>query len=308
MPPGSVRRTATLGPGRGRLQETEPSRYATKGRPTRLDGSMHHPRSAAAAFLLALIASLTVAVGGDSPASAAVGPNTTWMMRGDPGDPLLGQQTYSYDASSGIEFAGTASLIEGRVEGWTLYAGAQAGGVLQAGQTYSGTVGGSPTATEPSLSLTNPGRSCNSSAGNFTIHEITFDPAGQVESVVLTFQHYCVGKKGPAQGSIAWHASRPAPALAPIVPQLRLKVTPTGRRPFPYGTVVTAVTTCTATPRTASSRSTCVSTGGPSDSWRRALPMPPACSRSPSPSRRHRRSSCVWTVRAWTRTSRRRTS
>jgi hypothetical protein len=133
-------------------------------------------------------------------------------MRSAPGDYILAGKDYAYDAGSGMQLEGTASRIEGSVDGWDLSIEPADGDMLQAGRTYSGATR-TPfhAAAEPGLQLLGHGRGCNTLTGRFTILEASFDGGGNLASVALSFEQHCEGGAPAAYGSIAWHSSVAAP-------------------------------------------------------------------------------------------------
>jgi hypothetical protein len=181
-------------------------------------------------LLLAVVATLLVSVGA-APATAAVGPNTSWAMASDWGDYILAGQHYTYDASSGMQLEGTDTGITGTVDGWRLSLEPVDGDVLAEGRTYAGATRAPFHApNEPGLELYGHGRGCNTLTGTFSIQELTFDLGGDLASAVLTFEQHCEGNAPAAYGSIAWHSSMAAPALPPtttappVPPKLTLQV------------------------------------------------------------------------------------
>lgn len=181
---------------------------------------------------------LAVVVGLLTPApsaSAAVGPYTTWAMTSDAGDYILAGHAYSYDAGSGMQLHGTSTGVSGSVDGWNFSIEPADGDTLQAGRTYAGATR-TPfhQSTEPGVELYGHGRGCNTLTGSFTVQELSFDLAGELESLGVSFVQHCEGDAPAAYGSIAWHASTPAP---PLPPSLTLKVSGKHAR---YGQKVTA--------------------------------------------------------------------
>src|SRR5262249_24111621 len=147
------------------------------------------------------------------------------------GDYILGGQPYAYDATSGMALQGTDTRITGMVDDWHLSIEPADGDVLAEGRTYTGATR-TPFhgATEPGLELIGHGRGCIPLKGTFTIHELSFDVSGDLESLVLTFEQHCEGMTPAAYGSLAWHSSTPAPPVPgtvpkpPVQPKLTLKV------------------------------------------------------------------------------------
>lgn len=169
------------------------------------------------AFLLLLILTTGPLVLAPA-ATASAGPNTSWAMASDHGDWILAGQPYAYDAASGMQLEGSSTRIQGVVDGWHLSIEPADGDVLAEGRTYTGATRTPFHAPgESGLELYGHGRGCNTLTGSFTLHELSFDLGGQLESLVLTFTQHCEGGTPAAYGSIAWHSSGTAPQLPPTV-------------------------------------------------------------------------------------------
>jgi hypothetical protein len=185
------------------------------------------PRTLITTSLLALAtgsAALAPLASADAAAGSEVGPtgtvaNTSWVMRGEQGDYIVGPQTLRYDATDGMTASGTAQGVHLTVPGpaWTLDLVAPDSDVLETGRTYTGaTRYPFQDASVPGLSLSGDGRGCNELTGQFTINEIAFQ--GQdLSALSATFEQHCEGGKPAAYGSVAWNASAPAAPVQPLV-------------------------------------------------------------------------------------------
>jgi hypothetical protein len=145
------------------------------------------------------------------PAGAAPGPYSSWDLRLDP-DASLAPQTPRH-VDTGITVEGTLKTLEVKAGNGTLQLDAPGDSELQAGQRYDGAV------RYPFNNEGQPGFSllgCNQEHGWFTVHEISADVLGNVDSLVVTLEHHCEYAVGGTYGAIAWHASHPAPPPPPV--------------------------------------------------------------------------------------------
>lgn len=170
----------------------------------------------------AVLAPLTAAEAAPEPASVSTGPtgvvvNTSWTMRGEDGDYILGGQTRRYAADDGITATGTEAGVHLNVPGapWDLFLTPADGDVLEAGRTYTDDASLADV-TVPSLDLYGEGRGCSASTGRFTINEIAVT-GSNLTAFSATFEHHCEGARAAAYGSVAWQATAPAAPVQPLV-------------------------------------------------------------------------------------------
>lgn len=61
----------------------------------------------------------------------------------------------------------------------------------------------------PDMSVSGEGRGCGYGRGSFEIHKATYDAAGELTSLVLTFTQYCQQATSPLTGTFRWHDLAP---------------------------------------------------------------------------------------------------
>jgi hypothetical protein len=196
-----------------------------------LDSLVRDPAGRCLTVTLAVVVALLVWVPA-GPATAA-GPYTSYAISGDADDTIVGNAGY---VGTNVFLDGDEQNITGRLGEWVLMLAAAPGGRLEAGQTYD--ITGAPDDTgRPGAALSLWGGDsgyCSVQSGTFTLHELTFDPDGQVSSLLVTFTVRCGDAPGHAYGSVALQASAPPP---PVPPALRLKMS---TKKVDYGAAVSA--------------------------------------------------------------------
>ena len=192
---------------------------------------MRPPARRVAALTLAVVAALlTWAPAGPA---AAAGPYTSYAVSGEDGEKIVGNVGYT---GTDVSLDGDEESIGGTLGQWSLQVAAAAGDRLQAGRTYDVT---GPPGSAPGAAMTfssSYSQYCPALSGTFTLNELTFDAAGRLSSILITFIVQCAETGGPARayGSAALRASTPAP---PVPPALGLKMS---TKKVAYGATVSA--------------------------------------------------------------------
>lgn len=161
-------------------------------------------------------AAVTILVGSlflVGPVSAQTVESGSFSLTSDPGDPIAGGQSYSYDTTSGNGMVVTGDgidehSIDVEIDGtdgntWFLGLYGPAGEALAPG-TYTVTTANGL----PGLSLWRPSYFCWG-LGSFTIDKIEWGPSGYVQALDATFEYHCWGSDPAVRGQV--HILNPPP-------------------------------------------------------------------------------------------------
>lgn len=192
---------------------------------------MRIPAGRVAALTVAVVAALMTWVPA-GPAEAA-GPYTSYAVSGEDGDKIVGNIGFT---GTNVSLDGDERNISGSLGQWSLWIAPAPGDRLQAGRTYAIT---GPPGSAPGAAMTFSGsysQYCPALTGTFTLSELTFDAAGRLGSVLITFTVQCAETGSPARayGSAASRAATPAP---PVPPAIGLKMS---TKQVAYGATVNA--------------------------------------------------------------------
>ena len=136
-------------------------------------------------------------------------------MVGDPGDYILGGQTYSFSPSDGSFIAqrngGNGVSISFQapnfVHWWYLDFAAPGAQELTIG-LYTGAVRFPfQESTQPGLAIYGEGRGCNTSTGSFRVKEIVYGTGNEIVSFWATFEQHCEGAEPALRGEIRFNAN-----------------------------------------------------------------------------------------------------
>jgi hypothetical protein len=179
-------------------------------------------------------ASLTLKQGngvssGSSLDGAGIDGTTHLLLHSDTGDWVGQGGDYSYDPSN-AQFAirGAPSAVRWSVDGndgnWVnAFFSAPSGEVLAAGTTYTGALRYGYNGSAPGMDVTMTGHGCNTLTGQFTITDISFDPAdGSLQYVGIDFEQHCEGATPALHGSFRYRV--PSGDVTPPQPVSKLSV------------------------------------------------------------------------------------
>jgi hypothetical protein len=178
-----------------------------------------------------LLAAGGAAVAAPAAAQAGIitGPGTQVTFSGTGGDPVTGDQSWSYDLSnSEIDafVSADGNHVSVAVHGdtfWDLDFAAPQGQALTAGTVYDNATRypfQDPAA--PGLDFEGNGVGCNTLTGSFTVISASFGPNGWIQSFDATFTQHCEGNPDSAATGEVVLNNGPAP------PALAVTVTPAG--------------------------------------------------------------------------------
>lgn len=147
------------------------------------------------------------------------------VLDSEPGDWVgAGQQLLFTPANATVSGGGspgyvTISAITPGYGHW-FYAdlAAPPGQNLQPGTYLNATRAAFRAAGSPGIDVSGDGRGCNNDTGQFTIHEISFTPAGQLDTFSATFEQHCEGGVPALFGELRLKSTLPYRALD-IAPQ-----------------------------------------------------------------------------------------
>jgi hypothetical protein len=177
--------------------------------------------------LTVIAVSLSVAVPclfASGTALAQVVQTGTFSITSDPGDPIAGGGSFSYDTTAGDAMRVTGSSDNRSVEvdldaangnTWFLFLAAPAGQTLVPGMY---TADGTGDSNAPVINLAGLGTGCNQTPGSFTINTIEWAPRGYVQALDATFEQHCEAFEAATRGHV--HITNPPPP-----PDLALGVT-----------------------------------------------------------------------------------
>jgi hypothetical protein len=162
---------------------------------------------------------------------------TSLSLTGDPGDFIVGPQSIfltpadgNFSVSQNFDNGVSMSFFGNQLgEFWFLDFAAPNHDLLTVG-TYSGaTRFPFQLFSEPGLSLDGDGRGCNTLTGSFVVREISYGPAGTINSFDATFEQHCEGGVAAARGEIRYNAhpviTLTAPAHLTVSPNQNVNFT-----------------------------------------------------------------------------------
>jgi hypothetical protein len=134
----------------------------------------------------------------------------TFTMTGDPGDPITGGATYSYDVAAGDRMSihhGDQHYVALSIAGangdtWSMALTAPTGQQLAVGSYPNAT--NLPNSTGGAgVDVFTGGRGCYTTAeGSFVIADVSFGPGDYVERLDATFEMHCVGAEPALRGRV----------------------------------------------------------------------------------------------------------
>jgi len=176
---------------------------------------------------LAVAAAMAVPVAAH--AATITGSGTSVTFSGTGGDPVTGDQAWSYDPSNSTINATVSpdgSTVTADINGndgvfWEVDFAAPQGQALTAGTVYDNAARYPfQIPNQPGLSLFGNGVGCNTDTGSFTVKSATFGPNGWIQSFDATFVQNCEGSTTSAATGEVILNNGPAPA------ELAVTVTP----------------------------------------------------------------------------------
>ncbi len=154
-------------------------------------------------------------------ANAAAVESGSLTMTSDQGDYVGGGQQYGYDTSAGDTFGVSSSRqsvsvnVQAANGGWWLLDFAAPQGQTLAAGTYDGaTRSPMQDPSVPGLSVFGNGAGCNTLTGSFTVTQIAFGSAGELQSFDADFEQHCEGADAALRGHVHVVATPPAPPLS----------------------------------------------------------------------------------------------
>lgn len=154
-------------------------------------------------------------------AGATVPGTTTWTLQSDPGDFIGqgGQLDFGTDRDR-ITFEGTGTRVSTSVvtsdgERWSAVLAAPQGASLVPG-TYLDAHRYPFHGTGPGLNVSGDGRGCNRLTGQFTIHDIGFDAAGELTRIDASVEQHCESQDPALSGRLTYNAREDVVAPATV--------------------------------------------------------------------------------------------
>jgi hypothetical protein len=148
-------------------------------------------------------------IGVAAPAQAVVS-LTAFTLDSEPGDTIGAGQSLTFASLSatvtatGDDAALTMTATDG-THNFSADLAAPTGGTLAQGTTYPTTLAGD--ATNAGLDVSGDGRSCGSSTGTMTVHEITLDVSNAIATFAATYEQHCDGATPALFGELRFHAT-----------------------------------------------------------------------------------------------------
>lgn len=159
-------------------------------------------------------------------------PRTELRFSGTAGDYISQGQRWHYDPFNAVFFESKnysrgASVQADGQEGWDLDLAAAHDLPIRVGRYVNAVGYPSQDPTRPALSLSGDGRRCNTSTGQFTVHQVQFESVGMVSMLDAEFEQHCSGLPDFARGRLLFNAV-PAEQLAVQLRAARERVKPRG--------------------------------------------------------------------------------
>ncbi len=146
---------------------------------------------------------------------------TSLRMSSDPGEWIGQGQDYNFTPIDGaFSLRGdrrhvTATFNNSSFSGWNLEFASPSGVDLAVGTYLNVARYPFNTPTQAGLSITGPGRGCNSVTGSFRIKQITFNTLGAPTALQVAFEQHCEGVAAALVGELRYNASVPMNLLLP---------------------------------------------------------------------------------------------
>jgi hypothetical protein len=173
------------------------------------------------------------------------------FLDGETGDYIFGEQSavFATPEFRVLAHSPDTSTVRLHVEtpthtpDWTWYdveLSAPRGEALAVG-TYTGaTRSASRQGTDPGIDVGGDGRGCNTTAGDFTIHEFERNEDGSVRALSASFRQWCGSTRNGSKliGELRLASARPLPAYAPDLTRLTLPAQLVGTRSDPVALTI----------------------------------------------------------------------
>ena len=147
-------------------------------------------------------------IGVAAPAQAVVS-LTAFTLDSEPGDSIGAGQSLVFKnaavTATGDDTTLTVTADDGGTHHFVAVLAAEIGGTLTAGTTYDTNKAGD--ASHAGLDVSGDGRSCTTSTGTMTVHEITLDVSLAIATFAATYEQHCDGALPALFGELRFNSS-----------------------------------------------------------------------------------------------------